>query len=396
MKKTTHTTSHVTQYVTQHAPQHTTWCVAAAGLSLLALSGGTLSAQHDSTFAQMNAAYKPWDTAQAWTPPVPSTPWDSSGSGWRGRLVVGEYTTGIFCGFCQIHDVAFDALLQRYPATAFIPLAYHYYPNLPLGDPADSTLELKEKWYGFGTKRGLVTPTKDASNASEWIDGRKPVAKQVATQAGEPGIRSQMYVHLARAIDAELQRPPEAFFQVQTRVTGGTVQVHVQVDSIVGRHPATYLRLLLVEDTVSLVHPLYWYNELGKKIGYDHKALRREHHMVVRAVAHEPAVPWGLSLSHAGTVTSPVTYTFDVAAIQRRALGYRTQGVSAMQGYDPEYFSDTANVNMTTQILGMFPDARDWRIDPRRLHVVAFVQDAHTGEVLQSTMVSVPPGLQLP
>jgi hypothetical protein len=48
------------------------------------------------------------------------------------------------------------------------------------------------------------------------------------------------------------------------------------------------------------------------------------------------------------------------------------------------------------QIVALFPDAQDWRMDPRRLHVVAFVQDAHTGEVLQAAMVRVPPGLQLP
>jgi hypothetical protein len=366
-------------------------------LAILSVSGSALSAQQDSTFEQMDAAYRPWDTAQAWTPPVPSTPWDSTGSGWHGRLVVGEYTTGIFCGFCQVHDVAFDALLERYPATAFIPLAYHYYPNFPLGDPADSTTELKNQWYGFGNERGLIEAT-SASTASEWIDGQKPVGKRkqgegkVATQGGSQGMGAGKYIHLASVIDAELQRPPEAFFAVQTRVSGGDVQVHVTVDSIIGRHPATYLRLVLVEDTVSLLHPLYWYNQLGKKVGYDHKALRREHHMVVRAVAHEHGLPWGLHLSGPGTVT----YTFDVAAIQRRALSYHTNGVSAMRVYDPAYFSDPENVTMTEQILRMFPDAQDWRMDPRRLHVVAFVQDAHTGEVLQAVMVSVPPGLQLP
>jgi hypothetical protein len=67
-----------------------------------------------------------------------------------------------------------------------------------------------------------------------------------------------------------------------------------------------------------------------------------------------------------------------------------------MRGYDPAYFSDPANVTMTKQILRMFPDVQDWHIDPHRLHVVAFVQDAHTGEVLQAAMVSIPPGLQLP
>ena len=36
-----------------------------------------------------------------------------------------------------------------------------------------------------------------------------------------------------------------------------------------------------------------------------------------------------------------------------------------------------------------FPDERDWRINPYRLHVVAYVQDAESGEILQAAMVPI-------
>ena len=36
-----------------------------------------------------------------------------------------------------------------------------------------------------------------------------------------------------------------------------------------------------------------------------------------------------------------------------------------------------------------FPDERDWRMNPTRLHVVAYVQDAQTGEILQAATVPV-------
>ena len=33
-----------------------------------------------------------------------SAPWSASQSGWKGRLVVGEFLTGAYCFLCQGHD----------------------------------------------------------------------------------------------------------------------------------------------------------------------------------------------------------------------------------------------------------------------------------------------------
>jgi hypothetical protein len=157
----------------------------------------------------------------------------------------------------------------------------------------------------------------------------------------------------------------------------------VQVDSITGNHPHTLLRLLLVEDTVAFVHPLYWYRHRAATLGVNERPLRREHHMVVRAVAHQAPLAMALPLSGTGTVQ----YTFDVAAIQQRQMRYHVDGVPAIARYHPSVLADTADAGMISRMLATFPDAHDWTLNPARLHVVAFVQDAHTGEVLQAVMV---------
>lgn len=40
----------------------------------------------------------------------------------------------------------------------------------------------------------------------------------------------------------------------------------------------------------------------------------------------------------------------------------------------------------------MFPDKRNRRIDPTRLHVVAMLQDMQTGDILQATMIKLDNG----
>jgi hypothetical protein len=163
----------------------------------------------------------------------------------------------------------------------------------------------------------------------------------------------------------------------------GQVHVQVHVDSVTGDHPQTMLRLLLVEDTVTLQHPLYWYRQRAAKLGVNERPLRREHHMVVRAVAHQSPLAMALPMSGPGTLR----YTFDVAALQHRHAEYHTEGFPAIARAHPSYLTDTADVAMIKGILSTFHDAHDWAIDPARLHIVAFVQDAHTGEVLHAAIV---------
>jgi hypothetical protein len=367
---------------------------------LLAIPTAAISAQTASG-ADSTRVLPSADSAQSVLPPIASAPWDSTG--WTGRLVVGEYLTGIYCGFCQPHDAAFNALLERYPRTAFVSLAYHYAPNLPLGDPADSNYARLHRWYGVDRGAPKVFDQMPATGDDDWIDGRSVNStidlagllsgifggsspSTPSTPSTTPATSASLgnpYPKLVRAVDAELRRAPEAFVRMQARMADGQVRVQVHVDSVTGNHPQTLLRLLLVEDTVALQHPLYWYRQRAEKLGVNERPLRREHHMVVRAVARQLPVAMGIPMSGSGTLP----YTFDLAAIQHRRAAYHTEGFPAVARAHPAYLTDTADVTMIKGILSTFPDAQDWTINPARLHVIAFVQDAHTGEVLQAAMV---------
>ena len=173
---------------------------------------------------------------------------------------------------------------------------------------------------------------------------------------------------------------------------GGQVLTRVQIDSVTGQHPKVYLRLMLVEDTVLLTGDgIDWraLTGLNAKNQYDvEQPMRQLHYNVVRAVAHRPPVRWGLPLQVPGTVQ----YTFDVAAIQRRHLEYYRGGVKAIVDSIPrdnKWLIGNGSHDVFASQLPRFPDEHDWRMNPKRLHVVAYVQDAQTGEILQAAMVPV-------
>ena len=193
-----------------------------------------------------------------------------------------------------------------------------------------------------------------------------------------------------RRLMRSLEASGGVFSCTNERAKGGRVLTHVHVDSVTGQHPKVYLRLLLVEDSIRL---------RGDGIDRADTFLPRlKHHMVVRAVAHRPPVFWALSLQVPGTVN----YTFDVAALQRRHLRYYKQGVKALaQAYpvskEPRqkrdmFALDSSMLDEWTKQLKRFPDEQDWRMNPTRLHIVAYIQDARTGEILQAAMVPVDAG----
>jgi len=322
--------------------------------------------------------YKPWtigiDTV---------TPWSAAESGWGGRLVIGEYATADFCGECQLDDDIYNSLLKRYPRTAFISLAYHVGLGLPITDITDPNHLLKRlrRWYGDADKDVLGEVVKKPTFFNNWLDGN------INLDCGKP----EEVINLAKAVDAELKRPPEAFLQVQTRVDHGRIIASVKVDSITGKHKKTYLRLVVVEDTVHLVADGQ-YEQPRPNVA---QLPRQVHHMVVRADAHTKTLSLGLPLRVPGTIE----YTFDMAAVQSRFVRYHKFGIDSIAPWDFRTWQESKVVKIwnpdhkksTEEELVKFPDERDWRMDPLRLHVVAFVQDAESAEVLQAVMVQLDP-----
>ena len=314
--------------------------------------------------------------------------WDSTG--WSGRIVVGEYMTGIGCPLCQAHEYAFDSLMKRYPRTVFIPLAYHFGDNVPISNPKDSILKRMWGWYDFWSHLADDSTLRKAGhfpaifsdtgingepNWDDWIDGHSVPGK------------------LVDQIDAELHKAPEAVLHLEATPHGGKIVAKVQVESLSGSHQDVYVRMAVVEDTVNLVvtdtSKLPDYRRPGGEYAY-----RLNHYMVVRSAARDPKNPskytMGIPLHGSGTVT----YTFDMAKTQEQRLHFRALQMGTVKPkseWDNEFVRWMADNR--DQYSG-FGGMEGWTMDPKRLYLVAFVQDAHTGDVLQTQMVHVNTGLQ--
>lgn len=286
-----------------------------------------------------------------------------------GRVVVGEYLTGVACVACQAHEAAFDSLLRHYPSTQFIALAYHGTVNYPIADPADSLWQRMYAWYGAigGDPKGLFPN----QYHDDWIDGHG-TADNMLSLTGED-LAPKYYQAMVTAIETERKKAPEAVLHVDATPAGGLLKTRVRVDSIAPGHAELYLRIVVVEDTVHLTRAP------GSTSG-----LRLDHSMVVRAAARDAAHPMGLPLHGPGQIS----YTFELGKEQTRILRWWQLGAGAAPGSE----SEAAGAEDLKVLFPTFIEKRNWLINPERLHVVAFVQDAHTGDVLQAAMIPVPAG----
>ena len=260
----------------------------------------------------------------------------------------------------------YNEFLKRYPSTAFISLAYHAALGLPISDRTDPLPPGKRLVH-------VESPSGKSGQRyrafGDWLDGNIYLDDMDGEDAR------------GRAVDSELKRPPEAFLHLQTSVKKGSIVARVKVDSVIGKHPKTYLHIVVVEDTVNL---------LGD--GKYESLPRQVHHMVVRAFAHTDKILMALPLKAPGTVE----YTFNMAAVQAQALSGTTRVGSRRWSTGRGAMVMSLRLGLgalepreaTERQLAKFPDERDWRMDPLRLHVVAFVQDAETAEVLQAVMVN--------
>jgi len=300
------------------------------------------------------------------------TKWDSTA--WTGRVVVGEYFTGVYCGFCQPRERAFDALIQRYPSTAFIALAYHFPPSVPLANPSDSLLERVEAWYGKpgeDSTEGLFG-WRSGQEWDDWIDG----LGTSSDNCDNPGCPT-LYGTMAKAIDADLHKEPEAVLHAEATPRGGKVVAKVQVTSLSPSNRDVYVRMLVVEDTVRL--EIADSSRIGN-VGYDPKQDRLDHYMVVRAASRSKNYSLGTLLHGNGTVS----YTFDMGKLGEQLLRNRKIALNV---------KDTNNMRENRKWGAEFISKRNWIMEPARLHLVALVQDVHTGSVLQARMIPVEPGV---
>lgn len=283
------------------------------------------------------------------------------------RRVVAEYVTGTQCGPCWLHDRAFAALLRRYPANDLVVIGYHDGPGYPIvAGNEGSSLDSLWRYIGSSGGQGLYPPRKTMFGTGDfgWVDGRAidtTVEFDDMTKGflGAANIPQVVYTSLRSAIDQRLAVVPAATIALTMTPHGVTdtslaaVTVHVRVTPI-ERRKHLGVRLILIEDTVRVT-------------GLTNRRLQ---YMVARQVAwfgppHQPRQPSALFFPLPAERTDPMTltYTFDIATLQRALLDTPKNDVDARTA---------------------FPDLREWTMQPKRLGIVAIVQDQDTKEVLQS------------
>jgi hypothetical protein len=266
-------------------------------------------------------------------------------------------------------------------------LAYHF--DTPLSDLTDSIRYRLEGWYPstWGLQypqyahvgrfknprvsvRSMITGNDTAKSAWHMNGPRVFESRESglsdALFAGTSPVIAQL---AATEADKWLESAPNAWVELSLVRTGNRVKAAVKVDSIVGERNRLSVRIVLYEDTVRV------------RGGTN----RRVYTNVVRRAAGNKDHSLGLPISESSPSTT--AWTFDLAEIQRTFL----------VGYDPKkalpYVDSAArseSIKLYKEWSDRFPDVNDWKMDLSHLHIVAFVQDLDTGEILQGAELKVP------
>jgi thiol-disulfide isomerase/thioredoxin len=208
--------------------------------------------------------------------PVKPQPYQPAASSkGSSRVVLLEMFTGSGCGPCVSADLAMDAVMERYPSDAIVPVAYH--ANIPLPDPmVVPGGDGRREYYKV---RGV--PTFNIDGALGQLGG--------GARANTPGT----YGNYISKIDKELAVPPAAAISLSAIGEGELVSVTANVSKLASKSKDLRLHLLLVE------RELHYMVENGVRF----------HPMVVRAMAGDRGA--GIPIKGNGT-----TKPFDLTAIR--------------------------------------------------------------------------------
>jgi hypothetical protein len=225
--------------------------------------------------------------------------------------------------------LAFDALMERYSRNDVAVLMYHL--HIPVLDPmANPSTLARAKSLG-------VTGTPSFA-----IDGKKEVGG-----AGRDETKSY-YDKLNALVEQRLQEPAQARLSLNASLQDGVVKVRAGVAGVKSASSDLRVHIALVEEHLS----------------YSGQNGVRFHPMVVRSLAGKDAA--GFAVNGSKRVT--VEHVFDLAKI---AAESKTHLEAMEKEYDTTIYQ------------------KKHEIEPGALSVVAFVQDAKSGEVLQASSVNV-------
>lgn len=308
---------------------------AALDLFLAAASQGWLTASDD---AAMRDAYRKLHNDseaglvdridktynEKFSNPVKPDPYSAPPSR-TDRLVLLELFTGSACGPCIAADLAFDAVMERYPAGTIVPVVYHQ--HIPGPDPMVTTgSESRNAYYSI---RGVPTFNIDGAL------GRLGGGARTNTAA--------TYKDYISKIDQALLRPATAALSVSATGDGDRILVTADVTKLPAEAKDLRLHVLLVE------HRLRFSGENGIRF----------HPMVVRASAGEKGT--GIPIA----ATGRTQHTFSLSEIRDDITKSLAADIERMRRYEAPGSTPREYA----------ADGRPYvAIDTAELSVVAFVQ----------------------
>jgi hypothetical protein len=231
-------------------------------------------------------------------------------------------------------DLAFDALIERYPKADVAVLLYHQ--NRPRPDPMTNPNSMAR--YDYFEAHGVPTYA---------IDGKAQTGGGGREQAAGYATR------LADEIDKALQTEARATIELKASRDGRTIPVTVKISGI--DPGATHLKLHIVV--------------AEKMVRYSGESGIRFHPLVVRSVAQ---------IAVDDVAPKSIVQNFDLDKIAAEIHAYH----DAFEKHDDRFNQD-----------GTFrwPDRLE-HIDADRLAIVAFLEDDTTKRILQSASVDLSRG----
>jgi hypothetical protein len=254
------------------------------------------------------------------------------------RVAVVELFTGAHCGPCVPADIAFDAMLQAYPARDVALLQYHL--HVPAPDPLTSA-------DGFARARYYGDAILGTGPPRFFLNG-----KLTPLQGGLRVHGKVRYDALRKLVDDSLEKDADAKVKLNVGRKGDEVSISGRVDGLEKPGEDLRLRLALIEDVVAFA------GSNGQRL----------HHHVVRAL---PGGPKGFKLEKKDGNTF-------AASVKLGELRKK------LEDYLAEYAkSDDAKVR------GGLPKEK-YPMELKKLKVVALVQNDEDRTILQAAQVDVP------
>jgi thiol-disulfide isomerase/thioredoxin len=294
------------------------------------------------------------------------------------RVVLAEIFTGSGCPPCVAADLAFEGAMHRYGPTDLAVLMYHL--HIPRPDPmTNPTTQARSKYYGVS-----AVPTYVIDGKARTGGGSADSAADLFTRNVEP------------AIDTRLSVRPEVNLALTGSSTGQAVTATVSVSP--GETKATRLRLqvVLVEE----------------QIRYSGENGIRFHPMVVRSMAMDPTVAATSAAPIAAPASGPASGggqapkeggapAAEAPAKDTAPIPVTGFALEPGKARTVEYTFDLArvaadglaNLEDLEKHSTRFPNytfvQKKNDVNPKRLALVAFVQDEDTRQILQAARVGV-------